>query len=215
MLISPTEPKALKEIGTVSSQCEEYGSDVLIPTAANGLVGIQRKEIHDYVNSIRNGLLGVELSKMKATNLSILVLEGTCQFSITGTCLNIREWSLAQHQGSLLSLQSQSCWVLPTAHLEETIQSIYVLKKWLDKEVHTLMRGRPNPKSMWGTSTSRDWGIHLMSGLPGISSVLAGRIWDKYGVPLKWTIDELDFLMVEGIGLERVKKIMGALSGTD
>ena len=58
MYFSPSEPKEIKILGTVSAECEDRGADILFWSPADGgWLGIQRKEMQDLVGSIGDGRL--------------------------------------------------------------------------------------------------------------------------------------------------------------
>ena len=54
ILISPSEPVELRQAlkATNSPLCEKLGADVLAPTI-KGLVGVQRKEVLDFIASLK------------------------------------------------------------------------------------------------------------------------------------------------------------------
>ncbi len=71
---------------------------------------------------------------------------------------------------------------------------------------------RPKARGLWGEASNREFGIHLLSSFPGISAVIAGRVFDYFGgVPLKWSVEMEEMLMVEGVGVERVRRMWKGL----
>src|SRR5690606_37254518 len=66
LLISPTEPPAVRALGTTSSTPELYGCDILI-VANKTRTGVQRKKFpEDLVASLADGRLYSQLPKMAA-----------------------------------------------------------------------------------------------------------------------------------------------------
>lgn len=209
MLISPAEPLALRQIGTVSSQCEKMGADFLIPSKQFGLVGVQRKEVKDFVNSVHDGRLGKELGQMLQLGVGCLILEGDFKWTVDGTSLVVTSWSQMHHNASLFSIQSQGYWILCSRTITETIALLSQLEKWLQKETHSLLKGRPGPTSPWGKAGNKEWALHFLQGIPGIGQVQAERIIQHFsGIPLQWTVTDLDLLSVDGLGPKRVQAMM-------
>lgn len=214
MLISPTEPPSLRAIGKVSSMPERFGVDVLM-NGMEGTVGVQRKEIRDFVASVGDGRLQREVAQMKELDTGIIVLEGRALWR-NGLLTNTkRAWTLPQHLGVLWSLQSRGFWIVTSDNLTDTIQLLSLLEKWVGKERHSSLASRPKEKIMpWGNTSNRDWGVHILQGWDGISSGLAGAIYDWFGgLPLTWTVTENEMREVPGLGPKRVKKLYDSLRG--
>jgi len=211
LLISPTEPEPIKQLGQVSSVPEEYGADILWPSPS-GMVGVQRKEFKDLVNSVHDGRLGKELSQMKQLSIATLIIEGNPRWTTTGQSLAVKSWSRTQHQGLLFSVQSQNCWLLQASSTTETIELVLQLKRWTEKSDHSHLLTRPNPVSKWGRADNRDWGIHLLQSFPNIGYKLAGQIYDYFGgVPLHWSVDESELMEVPGVGPTRAQNLIKVL----
>jgi ERCC4-type nuclease len=213
MLISPTEPLALRKLGRLSNLPEQYGVDYLY----SGMVGVQRKEVKDWVASVRDGRWAKESLQMKSLRIGILLIEGNLKFSSEGQLMieRLSSYSRQEHQGRLLSINLTGIWTYTTSTMEDTSSFVVGMENWLQKETHqSIMQGRPSPpKNDWGTVSSKDWVVWLLTSLPGISTELAGRIYDRYGCPLQWKVDELDLTEVDGIGKVKAKKLIGALDG--
>ena len=90
----------LKKLGRVSSTPEKHGSDYLFLSGA-GLVGVQRKEVKDWVASCFDGRLAKELRQMRTLDLAVVVVEGKMVWSETGTLLSGwgRGYTRAMHLG--------------------------------------------------------------------------------------------------------------------
>jgi ERCC4-type nuclease len=213
VLISPTEPALLKDIGRVSSQPERYGADFLWASRV-GLVGVQRKEINDLVSSLRDGRLAKEMGQWSNLDLAILVVEGKMQWSTEGYLLSTRQFTKAQLLGVLFSVQMTGAWSLQTETLSDTALVVKSLETWLSKDRHGTLRTRPKAQGVWGSADNREWGIHLLQSFSGIGSEVAGRIYDHFsGVPMEFTCTEEELMDVQGIGRLRAMKMIEALSG--
>jgi len=213
MLISPTEPALLKDLGRVSSTPERYGADFLWASPA-GLVGVQRKEINDLVSSLRDGRLAKEIGQWSNLDLPVLIVEGKMQWSTEGYLLSTRQFTKAQLLGVLFSVQMTGAWCLQTETISDTALCVKSLETWLSKDRHGTLRSRPKAQGAWGSADNREWGIHLLQSFSGIGSEVAGRIYDHFGgVPMEFTCTEEELMDVQGIGRLRAMKMMEALSG--
>lgn len=213
MLVSPTEPqKAVRQLGQISSTPEKYGVDFMWISKV-GSVGVQRKAITDLIASVHDGRLGKELVQMEQLDIGVVIIEGSLRWTENGTLVTNAMWSQAQHQGLLFSIMYRSYWTLHTASLEDTIQSLSRLEAWTNKESHGSLRAtRPKPQGLWGQPNSRDWGVHVLQSLPGCGGGTAERIYDQYGLPLKWTVSKHDLLEVKGIGTKKAQMLWDCLN---
>jgi ERCC4-type nuclease len=96
-----------------------------------------------------------------------------------------------------------------TDDINDTADSVVELVKWFRKKVHRSLLTRPKQaaRDSWGTSSLEDVMKFLLQGFPGIGTVLADAILERFSrVPLSWscTLDELR--SVPGIGEKRKKE---------
>lgn len=211
MLVSPTEPSALRSIGTTSSKPEQYGVDFLFPSKL-GLVGVQRKEISDLIASAHDGRLARELVLMKRLDIGMLMVEGQIRWTNDGQLLNSQGWSKTQHRGLLWSVQLKGFWIGTSESLVETSELLLNFSRYLDKGNHNSLLTRPKARGDWGSPTDRDFAVHLLQSFPGIGPETAGAIFDTYGVPIKWTITDIDLQLVPGVGKGRAQSLIRALN---
>jgi ERCC4-type nuclease len=217
MLISPAEPAKLRAIGNVSSLPEKYGADFLFPSA-RGLVGVQRKEIKDFIASVRDGRLGKELVQMQQLPYKTLILEGRIQWTNDGRLMNGQvDWNKGQHYSSLMSVQDSNVRLLSTDSMADTIELIQKMETWLQKETHTSFLNREKPKGKWGRANSKEWMWHLYQSFDGIGLGTAKAIHEYFeGVPiLKWTVSYEELLAVDGIGPKRAASLIESLETTE
>jgi ERCC4-type nuclease len=217
MLVSPTEPPSLRALGKTSLVPEQYGVDFLFSSTEFGLVGVQRKELKDFVASVQDGRLSKELGMMKRLGLAMLVLEGRPTWTNDGLLtLTSTRWSMSQHLGTLWSVQLSGCWTSTTSTAQETSTLISAFMRWTAKPRHIGLESRPGPAAdEWGKVGNREWGIHLLQGFRGIGPVQAAAIYDHYrSVPLMWKVGLLDLLDVPGIGNTRAERLLEALEET-
>jgi ERCC4-type nuclease len=213
ILVAPTEPRPLRDLGTVSSLPEKLGVDYLISSESMGTVGIQRKEVSDLVASVRDGRLQRELPLMQRLDIAILLVEGTIQWTESGENVNLRtKWTRAQHLGVLWSIQSRGIWINCVGNLAESGQYLLLLSKWAEKERHSSLNDRPKNGSVSFASQERAEKMWVLQGLNGMGEGLAGRILDHFGeLPLTWTITADELSQVPGIGKTKARKLIDQL----
>lgn len=221
MLVSPTEHHpAFAGIGKVSSIPEKFGADFLVNARGVGVIGVQRKEVRDFVASLIDGRLSKEISQMchHAIDRAILVIEGELRWSGDGILL-MRGWGARSlHRDSwyalMFSLMMEGVMVLQTETAGETAQLLRSLEKWGRKKDHLSLKRRPGASSEneWGIASNREWGIHFLQGLESVGYKTAEMMWERWGVPMQWTIAEKDLEDLPGIGKVKAKKIWRALS---
>jgi ERCC4-type nuclease len=214
MLVAPTEPASLRALGKVSLVPEQYGCDFLFSSPVFGLVGVQRKELKDFVASVQDGRLAKELGQMKQLGLALLVLEGSVKWTNDGLLtLTHTQWGVSQHLGTIWSIQLSGCWVTTTTTAAETSTLISAFMRWTSKPRHTGMQSRVSPQGdEWGKVGNREWAMHLLQGFRGIGPIQAGAIIDHFGgVPLTWTVGALDLMEIPGIGQKRAEALLDAV----
>lgn len=214
MLIAPTEPPALRAAGTVNLVPETYGVDVMCMRGAERL-GIQRKEVKDFLASVDDNRLTKELMQMKALEVAVLVIEGEWRFGADGKLMNQfgRTWTRQQINGLLFSIHQRGVWVMNTSNLPDTIALCKDLEAWWKKSDHKSFTTR-TMQNPWGTRMDRDFGVWLLQSFPGIGPQLAERIWQKFnGVPIALTCTEEELLTIEGMGKKKVEGLMRVLGG--
>lgn len=177
------------------------------------MVGVQRKEIHDLIASRADGRLARELAQMKQLDIAILLVEGRLQWTSDGQLLSSRsKWTRSQHLGMIFSIQSTGIWVHSSSNLMDSREYLEHLERWFQKERHAGINVRPKPTTAWGQRTDRDWAIHVIQSFDGIGPGVAGAIFDKFGLPLRWTVTESELQTVPGVGKKRAGKIWGVLN---
>ena len=213
MLISPTEPPALRKIGTTSLRPETYGCDVLF-AAGGKWFGIQRKEFKDLIHSMQDGRLGQQVSMMAELEQAMVVIEGwqDAHWTTDGRLSDrYAKVTRAQLRGLLWSVRDRGVWVDYTRDLADTIALCQEWERWCRKPEHKSLSTRPGPVGKWGRADNREWQEHLLQGLPGVGVELAGRILDQVGMPLGWRVTEGELLGVQGLGKGKVEKMMRAV----
>lgn len=214
-IISPTEPKPLRDIGITDLVAETYGADILVP-AKGYFIGVQRKVFPaDFLASLYDGRLSTSLVKLTKCEVRILILEGTPRWTTSGFLdvprTNSVTFARSQLRSLLLSahyeLGVHSMW---TDNLSDTIDVIRDLVRWGNKDKHESLFTRPNPATdpyKRRTFSERDRGVFLLQGFDGIGPTMAQQIYDHFRrVPLRWD-DDGELINVPGIGPGRIAKL--------
>lgn len=220
ILVSPAEPKQLRDIGESSSLSETYGADILI-TGYEKLIGIQRKQFPgDFLNSLTDGRLQTSLIKLTQCTMGILVLEGKPAWSYSGALIGVKYGQgvtyTRNHLRSLLfSVQSEleigTHW---TDSIADTIELIQDLEAWAQKDEHSTLFTRPNAKkgNMERKISARTKAAWVLQGVEGLGYTRACAVYDHFGrLPLQWDVTEKELLQVPSIGKGTVKKMTEAI----
>lgn len=147
-------------------------------------------------------------------DVRVVVIEGRPQWTMDGLMMADRQsqWTIAQHRSMVWSLMARGIWVDYTDSLADTAVWLHMFEKWLGKPKHVALDRRPGAVGAWGKPDQREYGVHLLQGLPGVGPELAGRIWDEFGgVPWGWTVDESQLTAVPGIGPKRAQEMLRAI----
>lgn len=219
ILVAPTERPPISNLGQSSLLTEKLGVDILWE-CRHGLAGAQRKEVMDLIASVRDGRLGKEFEQMKlGLKFAFLIVEGQPAWDREGNLMTQHtRWNIKQHNGVMLSAQTKGVMVITTRNALETCAAVEHLVEWTNKEEHTSsLLARPSaPTNGWGKLDDRSTAIHIYSGIPGINTVLAGRIYDA-GIRLfkcGTTLEEL--VTVRGIGKPTAQAILACIDvGSD
>lgn len=222
MLIAPTEPRTLIEIGACSSKPEDYGADILWQSEL-GLVGIQRKVFPgDFLKSVHDGRLYKEYQQMKGLDLAVLLLEGKGRWTTEGILIkdhgDIRYgWTRDQHRHYLTSVQRRGIVVQETDSLRDTIAFLEAFREWTDKGDHDSLERRPGPEpEIWGSRLSdRDYILHLIQSLPKVGPKKARMLLDTHGNPFKLTLTEEEIAATPGFGKILAKRIVRLFNGEE
>jgi len=219
LLVAPTEPRPLKALGTSSLTTERNGVDFLWGVGGQGrgrgLWGVQRKEVRDLLASLADGRLSRELGQMGRLTQAVLLIEGRLTWTLDGQLA-------AAHPGSsisrpafralLYSVQARGVWVEYADSLADTAEVLRGLHSRSHKGGASSLAGRPKPTGLWGTATSRDWAVHVLTSFEGVGPGLAAAILDHFGrLPLAWTVDAAELQQVRGLGKVRAARMVEAL----
>lgn len=215
LLVSSTEPPALKTLGRSSMLPEQFGADFLLPLQGR-MIGVQRKTVGDLIASVTDGRLAKEVAQLTRCDLSVLIVEGRPKWSTEGELLGQHDkahrWTRNAHRSLLWSMRDRGIWVEHSDDPADTVAAVTNLHAWLTKDKHSSLDRRPGPVSVWGRADHGDWARHLLMGFDGLGPEIAGRIVEHFGgVPLTWKVTAEELAEVPGLGAKRIKKIMSAL----
>lgn len=179
-----------------------------------GLIGVQRKEFpNDFLASIHDGRLNMQVAQMAQLDMAVLLLEGKQHWTTDGKLIRDRGgkrngWSRSQHRNYLASVQMRGIHIQHSDSLIDTCAYLCDLQLWGNKGEHSSLRGRGAAQGdSWGRVTNRDYALYVIQGLPGIGPKQAAAILDTVGFPfgLRVTVEKL--MTVPGIGKGRAEKI--------
>ena len=213
LLISPTEPTEIKRLGRTSSKPEKYGADILW-FAHRLKFGVQRKQFPgDFLASLYDDRLYKEMAQMKALDRGILVLEGYGDWTDDGHLIDRRRFTKRQMFNLINSVAFEhGVPVTRVRNVNETVQAVTSFYAWSEKVDHRSLETRPNPGSMWGKATSREWQLHVLQSFEGVGPKQAAAILDHFGkVPIRWEVTAKELMEVKGIGKMTAEKLMRAL----
>lgn len=216
MLVSSTEPKGFHALGKLSTIPEVWGVDFLwwVPRIKS-YAGVQRKEVKDFIASAQDGRLVKEVAQMQELGMAWLVLEGEVQWFNGAVVVN--QWCQMPREhylGVMLAVQQAGIRMLQSESIPATVEVVRWLEGYSRKERHTALTAKPSPPvNKWGGRGSRDYGLWILQSLSGVGPELAGRIYDHFGeVPMKWTVGVEELMKVKGVGREKAKAMLKALS---
>lgn len=211
ILISPAEPPIVKTLGRVSLVAERWGADIFVPRLR---LGIQRKEIGDFVASLTGDRLAKEVLQMRRLVHRVLVIEGRWVWNADGEWMRgFQRFTRTQYRGALMSLQAEGITVLRTDDVRDTVACVGEIVRWAEKKSHSSLSTRPKfLMNKWGTRDDEDWATWLMQGFDGIGAKVAQEIVKTFGgAPLRWAVSEKELMKVAGVGKERARRLMRAL----
>lgn len=217
MIVSPTEPPALKKLGIVSMLPERYGCDLLFASRGRWF-GVQRKEFGDLLASMRDGRIAQQVAMMNGLEQAMFVIEGMdkVRWGVDGASLDgYTNITLGQIRALLWSVRDRGMWVDRTSSLTDTVQLVGDFERWCKKPGHKALSTRPGPVGNWGTATSKEWQSHLLQGFPGVGVELADRILDEVGMPLQWRVTRGELARVHGMGAKKIDKLARAVPGME
>ncbi|MGA1873357.1 MAG: DEAD/DEAH box helicase [Thermoplasmatota archaeon] len=169
-------------------------------------VVVERKTAQDLSDSLVDGRLFDQIKRLRDSfDRPLLLVEGDGPFGKR----NIKRNAI---YGALASITLDfNVPVMFTKSPEETAEFLMVLARREAKErkitpsVPTLKRGNMG-----------DAQIRVLSGLPGISTMLAGRLLSNFGsLERIFSAEEEELVKVDGIGRRKAREIRAVLSGSD
>ena len=222
ILVSPAEPKHIRDALTAGdarthSLPEQYGADFLI-SHDGAMVGVQRKEVKDFIASVSDGRLGKELIQMRALSLGVLVVEGRVKWSDDGAMLGewANRWTRQGWNSAMWSVNARGVWVGVTDDWRATVEYVRGLESWVRKADHQGLLQRPSATGAWGNPTNVEYVEWLLQGLPGIGAKKARDVVLELGVGvLKLGVTREELMGVKGLGKVGVDRIIAVFEDVD
>jgi len=162
-------------------------------------VAIERKESGDFIQSLIDGRLFVQLSALRSTyRRPVLIIEGE---QLTG----LRAVNPASIYGALASIATRlRIPILWTRNAEETANLLYRIAYLEQVESKKILRTRsPETKG-----TDAETLEYILSGFPGIDTVISRAILAEFGTLERvFSADETELIRVKGVGPKTAGRI--------
>lgn len=206
--VSPTEPHSLRESFIQSPITEKYGVDILW-SCPKGLVGVQRKTPEDLVSSLRDGRISKQTTLSEGLFVRAVFIEGYPSFTVSGTMVTFANFTKNQWTGATFGLRNSGWWVVQCRDRTDLIEHIERLHSYTQKTRHSTAASRKAPKKdSWKRISNRSWGVHILTGIPGIGQGTAENILDYFGrVPLSWDVTRDELEAVKGVGKKTIQEM--------
>lgn len=166
--------------------------------------GIERKTVNDFVNSVFNGRVFEQVSRLhEVYSKPILILEGDFEYELEQRDNPRAFW------GALLKIQADmGIPVISTPSILHTSNLLYTLAKRLQKKNKNNIVIQHKPKLL----TLKDWQIYVVSSLPNIGEETAEKLLNHFGsVREVFSANTTNLIKVEGIGKIKAEKIRNIL----
>ena len=163
-----------------------------------GNVCIERKTIRDFVNSIIDNRLFIQIKNMKEEyERQILIVEGE------GDIYSQRNVHPNAIRGAIASIALDfNISMIKTKNPQETADMLISIEKRMSNEKKEIELHKRKPISTEGEQ------LYIVSSLPSIGTSLAKNLLKKFGnVKNIFNATEKELMEVEGIGKEKAKKI--------
>lgn len=183
----------------IESQQLDVGDYVL-----SSRIGVERKKIGDFLNSLIEGKLFFQMRKLRdAYSRPVLILEGE-------GLLTKRNISHNAIFGSLVSIIVDfGIPIITTKSAHETADLLYVMANREQKEDNRAVAIRGEK---WSMSTTEQQQF-IMEGLPNVSAVLAKRLLQNFGsIKAVVNASEEELCTVQGIGKNIAAEIVKILN---
>ena len=183
----------------------------MAPTT-KGLLGVQRKEVSDFIASLEDGRLARELPLLvNGVTLPVLLIEGQFKFNADDH-LYFGDRVLRYTKQGVHNLIRSISYVNGvsieySASFTETPVIIRELIDFVNKEHKSLLK-RPKLQSAWGKPTSHEALAYFYQGLPSCGVVLSQCLMKAYPCPTDLVNASFNDLMaLPQIGKQRAEKI--------
>lgn len=206
LLVSPTEPRDLRELGKISGLVERFGCDFLYPKLR---LGIQRKELRDLIASLGDRL-GEQMARMRPLKYRALILEGAGRWTSDGVLMDgYVDFTRDQLFGLCATITLEwGVGVFYTKDMQDTMVCVAELGRWAAKPRHHSLQRRRKVVGEWGDPSDEQFGCFILQSWPGIGPGKAEAIFRRWGLPLAWTLTAEQLAETPGIGLKTATRII-------
>jgi len=165
---------------------------------------IERKEAHDFINSLFSGRLLDQASRLaEGYDNAILIVEGDLQSIVEGLSNPRSVW------GALATLAfNYRLHVFFTYNSQQTADFLYILAK----RGSIIKPERPLIYKKLSSRTSEEMKLAILSSLPGIGPKLAKNMLEHFGNLRKvFSASIAELTLVDGLGRVKAEKIIQIL----
>ena len=167
-------------------------------------VAVERKESGDFVQSLIDGRLFVQLTALRsAYRRPVLIIEGE---QITG----LRAVNPASIYGALASIAVRiQVPIIWTRNEEETANVLYRIARLEQVDAHKLLRTRASTMGASDAQTLE----YILSGFPGVDTVISRALLDEFGTLERvFAAEEKELQRVRGVGPKTAGRIRRLLT---
>lgn len=211
--VAGSEPDMLRALGISTNEPEEYGVDYLWRGYDEAMWGVQRKTISDFIASLHDGRLMMELQQGQRLDHPFLVIEGSPAWSTDGELIGNfgPTFTRQQYMGTLLTISVKTKFIVyEVESITAFAQLIKWMERWSEKEEHLSLFRRPKEHSPWGTADAKDFQAFLLQSIPGVGLKTAQAIVQHIGFPIQLSVSREQLLTVPGIGEKTADAIIRA-----
>ena len=221
VIITTNEPKRVRELFRDRLEMPMQ-FDMMLYTNS-GAIGIERKKVpDDLLASVTDGRLNREILAMREeTQIQILLIHGKMKFNKDGT---LKTWRRRpQRYGwtekGITNLKRtiryvEGLYIEEAKNNYELVQVVNDLQSYFDEKNHLSLKSRSRIETSWFVPSRGERVIHYYDGLPGVATIGAKKLYDRFPSPMQLyeaTVDDL--LQIPGIGKVMANSIYNFLRG--
>ena len=222
-LINTNEHKRVKKIFEKEAfPFSLDGFDFLLYTNSGVIPGERKRIPQDLISSVEDGRLNREILAMReVSEIYFVLLEGTFGYNHRTGLLRMGRrlvnWKEKGIRNLLRTIQyCEGAYIEYSRDTKHSVEVVASLQEYFDAKRHLSLKHRPRLQSAWYFPLKTERVIYFYQGLPGIGSITAKAIYEKFPNPLSLfqaSIDEI--CEASRIGKSMATKIYNFLRGIE